>query len=272
MPGAAPEATAAGAGGAATESAEAATARLLSAAVAKSAVKVDPKVQAQAAKEMAPLVQQMGIIGKKDQEALFVQRIAASLKDNKELLAQAASGGLSASGLILSVNTVAGTEVQKAAKIQKFAALYGPVVWVKEANWDGRLIEWVTFKYDRMNVKLPVSLIMDAPRLSVLKGYFWIYNNTGFRKVASKQTITAPAGLKEKVLAEEKVAAQAAAEAAKAAAATPSTATTGGGAAAGAAGGRRGRSAGAGGAGAGGGMGAGRGAGRGGRGPGMRGG
>ena len=239
---------------------------MLAAAVQHSGLKVDAKTQAEAAKAMAPMVEQLGVIGDKAKEEQFIQGMAIGLKANKDLLARAASGGLSGSGLVLDVNTVAGTEAEKAVKIQKFAAFYGPMVWVKEKNWDGRLIEWVTFKHDGMNVKFPVSLIMDAPKLSGLEQYFFVYNNNGLQKKAAKQTITASPEMKAKVLAEEKAvataAAAAAAAAAKAAATAPAdtTATTGGGG-----GGMGGRGGGRGGGGRGGG-------GRGGRGGGMMGG
>jgi len=227
------------------ESAEAATARLLAEAVKESGVKVEATVQAEAAKALAPVVEQMGVIGDKTAEAQFVKGMAIGLKEHKDLLEQAKAGRLPESGVVLSINTLPGvTEVQKAAKIQRFAALYGPVAWTKERNWDGRLIEWVTLKHQGRSVKLPVSLIMDARKLSILDGYFWIYNDTGVRKVASKQTITAPAGMKEKVLAEEKLAATAAAtaaaEAAKVSAADTSAAAGRGGGGRRRGGGRRG--------------------------------
>ena len=205
---------------------------------------MEATVLAEAAKGLAPVVEQMQVIGNKTAEAQFVKGMAIGLKEHKDLLERAKAGQLPESGVVLNVNTVAGTEVQKAAKIQRFAALYGPVVWTKERNWDGRLIEWATLKHQGRSVKLPVSLIMDAQRLSILDGYFWIYNDTGVRKVASKQTITAPAGMKEKVLAEEKLAATAAAtaaaEAAKVSAADTSAAAGRGGGGRRRGGGRRG--------------------------------
>jgi hypothetical protein len=223
------------------ESAEAATARLLAEAVKESGVKAESTQVAEAATGLAPRVEQLQVIGDKTEEAQFVKGLAILLKEHKDLLEQAKAGKLPESGVVLTVRTVAGTEVQKAAKIQRFAALYGPVAWTKERNWDGRLIEWVMLKHQGRSVKLPASLIMDARRLSILDGYFWIYNDTGVRRVASKQTITAPAGMKEKVLAEEKLAETAAATAAaKASEASAAGAGAGGGADTGGGGRRRG--------------------------------
>jgi hypothetical protein len=102
------------------------------------------------------------------------------------------------------------SDIEKLKLIQQFAALYGPVVWVKETNWDGRVIDWVTFTHKSQSVKLPVSMIVDAstipkkPWLRLLEGYFGIYSTgLGFDKVASKQTVTASPELKAKVVAEQ---------------------------------------------------------------------
>jgi hypothetical protein len=102
-------------------------------------------------------------------------------------------------------------DIEKLKLIQQFAALYGPVVWVKEKNWDGRIIDWVTFTHKSQGVKLPVSMIYDAstiqkkPWLQLLEGYFGIYSTgLGFGEVASKQGVTASAELKAKVIAEQK--------------------------------------------------------------------
>ncbi len=99
------------------------------------------------------------------------------------------------------------TEVEKAAAIQEFAALYGTSTWVKEKNWDGMIVEWVTLTYDRQNLKLPLSLVLDARqvgRLPLLKGYFVLFNNTGFGKVLSKQVIKSRPELKDAVLKMQK--------------------------------------------------------------------
>ena len=76
---------------------------------------------------------------------------------------------------------------------RKFAAIYGPVTWVKESDWSNTIVEWVTFRSSRFgNVKLPVVLLLDASRIRWLEPYFRLYPNTGFGKVVSKTKITVP--------------------------------------------------------------------------------
>jgi len=93
------------------------------------------------------------------------------------------------------------SETEAAAKVHDFAALYGPVTRVEEKNWDGRLLQWVSFTYDGENLKLkgrrfklPLSMVVDAPYPEVLEGYFPIYSAAGrlSGKTVSTQTITAP--------------------------------------------------------------------------------
>jgi hypothetical protein len=67
------------------------------------------------------------------------------------------------------------SDVDKAKKLQGFVALYGPITLVKEKNWDGTQLEYVRFKYQGQQIKLPVGMVYDAPNLEALTGYFKIY-------------------------------------------------------------------------------------------------
>jgi len=102
------------------------------------------------------------------------------------------------------------TEAEKATRIQKFASFYGPVTWVREKDWNGTIIEWVTLTFNHQRLKVPLALIMDAPRLKMLEPYFRMYPDTGFSKVISKQQMTGSASLKALVLQEEATAEKAA--------------------------------------------------------------
>ena len=113
------------------------------------------------------------------------------------------------------------TELEKRTKLQQFADVYGvPVTWVKEKDWNGKIIEWAVFHDDKWgNVKIPVALVMDGPYLTLLKPYFRFYPLTEFRKGIRKIRIGGclPAwtsdtpGQKDKMEAAEKAAAEAAA-------------------------------------------------------------
>ncbi len=96
------------------------------------------------------------------------------------------------------------TEVEKRDKLQKFADVYGTINWVKEKDWNGKIIERATFRDDKWgNVKVPVALVMDGPYLTMLKPYFRFYPNTGFRKGARKVKVAGSAARGKQIRAQE---------------------------------------------------------------------
>jgi len=68
------------------------------------------------------------------------------------------------------------SEVEKAKKLQAFSGVYGPVSVAKEKNWDGTVLEFVKFKFQGRQIKLPMGLVYDAPQPKDLEGYFEIYS------------------------------------------------------------------------------------------------
>ncbi len=122
------------------------------------------------------------------------------------------------------------TELEKRTKLQQFADVYGvPVTWVKEKDWNGKIIEWAVFHDDKWgNVKIPVALVMDGPYLTLLKPYFRFYPLTEFRKGIRKIRIGGSCPRGHQIRQAEKDKMEAAEKAAAEAAAAPATPAPGG--------------------------------------------
>jgi hypothetical protein len=87
-------------------------------------------------------------------------------------------------------------EAERVKKIRDFIAVYGPITIAQEKDWDGRVLEWAVFTYKSMGVKMPLSMIIDAPKPKELEGYFRIYPNVGgFNKGTAQYKITATSAI-----------------------------------------------------------------------------
>jgi hypothetical protein len=106
-------------------------------------------------------------------------------------------------------------EVDAAAKINDFAALYGPATLIDEETWDGRVLQWVTVSYDLdtdylqhlkgRKIKLPLSMIMEAELMEALENYFPIYAVSKHRaegKTIASKTYTAAERVEKKTTKE----------------------------------------------------------------------
>jgi len=83
-------------------------------------------------------------------------------------------------------------EAERVKKIRAFIAIYGPITIAHEKNWNGYMLEWAVFSHKGQSVKMPLSMIIDAPEPKELEGYFRIYPNVGgFNKGTRQWKITA---------------------------------------------------------------------------------
>jgi hypothetical protein len=71
------------------------------------------------------------------------------------------------------------SDEERAKKVREFAKNYGPLTLAYEKNWDGRVLEWVMFSHKGQSIKMPLSMVLDAPKTKELEGYFVIYPASG---------------------------------------------------------------------------------------------
>jgi len=139
------------------------------------------------------------------------------------------------------------SDEERAKRIREFAKDYGPLTLAYEKNWDGRILEWVMFSHKGQNIKMPLSMVLDAAKTKNLEGYFVIYpasGSPGKGTVTYKITATSavPPPPKQPETKAPPPPSEAAVAAAAAAAQAPATAgAQGGGQAGGRGGGRGGR-------------------------------
>jgi hypothetical protein len=96
----------------------------------------------------------------------------------------------------LPVGPVVIPEAERVKKIRDFIALYGPITIAHEKDRDGRILEWAVFSYKSQSFKMPLSMILDAPKPQQLERYFRIYPNIGgFNKGTAQWKITATSAI-----------------------------------------------------------------------------